>query len=287
MSATSFLWACAVVSFAALPTTVPPALQFDTSAAAVGPTWMLVRAHAASVQPALAAVTSSAENALRGRAFSVVNCTHLPPSGDVHDYQSVGVYWWPCSAQGPQSCSCDAAGICTTRAPSCDTKTQLPWVSCDGHMNHAAVNEYDEPMVAGLAAAVQSLSQGFYWTRDERYAARAVELVRTWFITPATRMAPNLFFGQRFPGAPDGESNGTFSGLIEIDGNLINILDGVSLLAATAPCSVNGTCNASAAWTQDDTAGLLTWLSEWSSWLSTSPFAAQATTFFNKCGGWG
>ena len=145
--------------------------------------------------------------------------------------------------------------------------------------------QYDEPKIAALAATVDALAQGFYWLRKEAYAVHAAALVRAWFVTNSTAMNPNLNFGQSFPGVIP---NGSFSGLIEMDGNLVTILDGVALLAAAAPCGPHGeTCPGSTAWTGEDQTSLLQWLSRWSAWLASSPFSSQALSFFNNHNTWG
>ena len=261
-----------------------PPLQYYTSSAHISAAWALVRAGSPLTAPALSAVTAAAASALRSPSyFSVMNKTRLPPSGDRHDYLSVGVYWWPCSARGPQACTCNATH-CATASPACDVATGLPWVSCDGHMDRPAVNALDQPQIAGLASTVSALAQGYYWTRNEAHAERAATLVRAWFIDPATRMNPNLNFGQAFPGV---ENNGSFSGLIETDGNLVEILDAVALLQAPAPCGAGGApCAGSPAWTPADDAALRAWLAQWSAWLATSPFSATALSFFNNHNTW-
>lgn len=261
-----------------------PPLQFNTSFAAVGPAWALVRASSPLVAPALAALISSANSALRSGPWSVMNKARLPPSGDRHDYYSVGVYWWPCSKLGPQHCACPNTTFCVTAAPTCDAATGLPWVSCDGHFDAPQVSQLDQPQVASMAAATAALAQGFYWTRDERYAARAAALVRAFFLDPATRMNPNLRFGQAFPGVED---NGTFSGLIETDGNFISVLDSIALLQAPAPCGAGGAaCPGSAAWTPADATALQLWLQDWCAWLGSTPYTAYALTFFNNHNTW-
>lgn len=267
----------------ALSQPLPP-LQFNTSFDHIASTWALLRASSPLISQPLAAINASATNALRSPSYSVMNKTRLPPSGDRHDYMSVGVYWWPCSHEGPQTCACPNTTFCVTTSPTCDVSTGLPWVSCDGHFDGPAVASMDEPKLASLAAAVSALAQGFYWTRTEAYAQRAAQLVRTWFLDPATRMNPNLNFGQAFPGV---ENNGTFSGLIETDGNFIQLLDSVALLQAPAPCGENGaSCPGSPAWTPADDAGLRAWLSQWSAWLAGSPFSQQALSMFNNHQTW-
>lgn len=263
-------------------------LQFNTSFAAVNYSWSLIRSHSILVTPVLNSIISNAENALNQRAFSVMNKTLRPPSNDKHDYVSIGVYWWPCSSQrgGPPSCECTngTSSTCVTTSPTCDVTTGLPWVSCDGHINRVANAAGDQPSFAGLSNVVSALAQGFYWTRNETFALRVVELVRIWFLEPDTRMNPNLNFGQSFPGV---SNNGTFSGLIETDGVLINILDSIALLTVDAPCGVGGaSCSGSNVWTQTDDAALISWLTEWSQWLSLSPFSNEALTFFNNHQTW-
>ena len=262
-------------------------LQFNTSFAAVNYSWSLIRAHSILVRPVLNSIISAAENALNQRAFSVMNKTLRPPSNDKHDYVSIAVYWWPCSIRGPiPSCKCTngSSSTCVTTSPTCDITTGLPWVSCDGHMNRAANAAGDQPSIAGLSNVVSALAQGYYWTRNETFAIRAVELVRIWFLEPDTRMNPNLNFGQSFPGVSD---NGTFSGLIETDGALINILDSIALLTVDAPCGVGGApCSGSTAWTEADDTALLAWLTDWSQWLSLSHFSNEALNFFNNHQTW-
>src|SRR5689334_5680509 len=45
--------------------------------------------------PALAALEREAKAALQAGPFSVVDKTNVPPSGDKHDYMSIGPYFWP------------------------------------------------------------------------------------------------------------------------------------------------------------------------------------------------
>lgn len=44
---------------------------------------------------------------------------------------------------------------------------------------------------------------------DKDCAQHAARLVQVWFLDPATRMNPNLRFGQRIPGFTDGRAAGT------------------------------------------------------------------------------
>jgi hypothetical protein len=224
--------------------------------------------------PARDAVLASARAQLGAGPFSVTKKPMLAPSGDPHDYASIGVYWWPCT---------QSVAVCNKSAPSCDASTGKPWVSCDGHFDTKAVAEGDQPSVAALGAAANALGTGFYFSRNETFATRLVELVEAWFLTPATAMNPNLDFGQRFPGDP-GYTNGSFSGIIEVDAQWSLILDALSLISLPAPC--NGPppaapCPPSTAWTAELHAAFIAWLQAWSQWM-TGPFGTQACSFFNN-----
>src|ERR1041385_3564306 len=48
-----------------------------------------------SLAPAVAELERDAKAALDARPFSVVEKTNTPPSGDKHDYMSIGPYFWP------------------------------------------------------------------------------------------------------------------------------------------------------------------------------------------------
>ena len=259
-------------AMAAPPPALPLPLRYNSSLLAR--TWELIRLNDSRVMPALSAALTSARAQLSSGPWSVTTKAMPAPSGDAHDYASIGVYWWPCT---------QSVAVCNISAKSCNASTGMPWVSCDGHFDSKAVAEGDQPSVAALSAAVGALATGFYFSRDEAFAERAVELVEAWFLAPATAMNPNLDFGQRFPGE-QGYSNGSFSGLIEVDSAWSTILDALSLLALPAPCQgppPAAPCAPSGAWTAALNDALLAWLRAWSAWME-GPFGAQACSFFNN-----
>src|SRR5437868_6138387 len=49
----------------------------------------------AAVMPAAKSLRGAADKVVVGPLYSVVNKEFLPPSGDKHDYMSMGTYWWP------------------------------------------------------------------------------------------------------------------------------------------------------------------------------------------------
>ena len=251
-------------------------------------TWATLASSAGrrTLGPALHAIEQHAVGHLHTPLFTVTQCPEVPPSGDRHDYMSAGVYWWPCarvpstgvcnlSACVHDECNCSSVDICNKTSHNCDAATSMPWASCDGHENLKSINLGGLPQLKGMAAAVQALAAGFYWTRNETYAARAVELIAVFFLDPGTRMNPNFNFGQSMPGY----NNGSGSGLVEIDIWLIQVMEGIALINHPASCEG---CVASAAWGATQDASMLEWLKQWSGWLKTTPYSTWACNYRNN-----
>ena len=59
-----------------------------------------------------------------------------------------------------------------------------------------------------LSEAVPALTAGFLLTRRKEFARAAAAHLVAWFVTPATRMNPNLQYSQGYPGGPTGRSYG-------------------------------------------------------------------------------
>lgn len=180
---------------------------------------------------ALEALRRDADEALQRKPVSVLDKPVVPPSGDKHDYMSQAPYFWPNPA----------------------TTNGLPYVRHDGKRNPEIGKLTDHANILSMPEAAQKLALAFYYTRDEKYAAHAALLIRTWFLSPETRMNPNFTFAQAVPGVNSGRG----TGLIE-SRNLVKVVDAVGLLAGAK------------AWSEADQTGLEQWFAAFLDWMQQS-----------------
>lgn len=205
---------------------------------------VLAAGNPAMVQ-AYEALIVSADRELNAGPYSVTYKTALPPSGDKHDYMSMGPYWWPDPTK-PDG---------------------LPYIRRDGEINPERAKYTDRENLGNLLNAVSVLGSAYYFSGDEKYAEHAAKLLRVFFIDPETRMNPNLRFGQAIPGICDGRG----IGIIETAG-LAQMMEGITLMSG------------SKAWTREDDRELKKWLTDYQSWLENHPYGIEERGWHNNHG---
>lgn len=175
---------------------------------------------------------SRANKALNKGPYSVTfEKTKIAPSGDVHDYISQAPYWWP----DPKK----ADG--------------LPYIRRDGRRNPEIYLLHDRTQIGDLTSVVEDLALGYFLSGDEKYAKKANELLKTFFISPSTKMNPNLTYAQYIPGLNDGRG----IGIIESRG-LITIPESIALIQNSKSL------------TEDTRIGVKSWFAMYLRWLNNS-----------------
>ncbi|RKN62796.1 hypothetical protein D7M11_34895 [Paenibacillus ginsengarvi] len=211
--------------------------------------------------PAYRSLLEEADGYLGLKPGSVVDKGTVPPSGDKHDFYSIGKYAWP----------------------DPETPDGMPYIRIDGRINPEVTGErYDLKPYFDMRIRVNALALAYFHSGEKRYAIKASELLRVWFLNPETRMNPNFGFASALPGVYDGMPIGIIEGV-----QLIELLDSVNLLKL------------SDSWTPADNEGLQRWFSSYTDWLLESPagkaefaatdnhgswYAAQIAAFSIYCG---
>jgi len=163
-------------------------------------------------------------------AFEPVTITAFPSTkspGGPHDYFSQADYFWP-DPKNPGG----------------------PYVNRDGQSNPDNFNEHRKAMI-GLSMRMPALAAAWMLTEDDRYGKRACDHLRAWFVTPATRMNPNLEYSQGVVGVATGRSYG--------------IIDTLHLVEVARAASFLG-------WgmTDHDHGAVKDWFRSYLAWMKTS-----------------
>jgi hypothetical protein len=199
-----------------------------------------------------AGAARSAGAARAGSAYALVAATdrvrilkaaqaylHLPPEtitsfptplspGGPHDFFSQADYFWP-NPKDPNG----------------------PYINRDGQSNPANFNEHRKAMIA-LSVRMPALTAAWRLTGQRRYGEQACAHLRAWFVTPETRMNPNLEYAQGVHGVSTGRSWGIIDTL-----HLVEVARAASLVAPHLM-------------TSEDNDAVDVWFRSYLEWLKTS-----------------
>lgn len=149
-------------------------------------------------------------------------------AGGVHDFYSQADYFWP-NPNDPNG----------------------PYINHDGQSNPENFNEHRKAMVA-LSIQMPALTAAWLLTGDPRYGKRAGDHLRAWFVTPATRMNPNLLYAQAVQGISTGRSYGIIDTL-----HLVEVARAASFLTPRV-------------FSAEDSAAVKGWFASYLDWLNQS-----------------
>ena len=179
--------------------------------------------------------------------FTVTEKTKLPPSGNPHDYASYSRYWWP----------------------DPNKKDGLPYIRRDGETNPKSqtLSASDRKRIGALGENTETLALAYYFSGEEKYAIKAAQLIRVWFLDSKTRMNPNLNHAQCRPGHNTGSKSG--------------VLDGRLMIKAFEASLLIGDSNVL---TKDEKQALKNWAEEYLAWLTESQIALKEAASKNNHG---
>ncbi|HKM45194.1 MAG TPA: alginate lyase family protein [Dysgonamonadaceae bacterium] len=186
---------------------------------------------------------------LNMKPLSVVseNKKHIAPSKDPRDYITLSPYWWadPSKADG------------------------IPYIRDDGKRN-PEVYEYPERVNSSLFAEnAELLALMYYFTGEEKYAAKAAEMLRVWFLDPVSGMNPNMTYAQHVPGMQHIRGTG--------------IIDSRRFLKALNAAKI---IESSSSWTSEDKKELQDWAHAFRYWIEHSTNGLTELKAQNNHGLW-
>lgn len=183
------------------------------------------------IQQDIASLSKQADQLLDKKIVSVVEKKFATPCGNPHEYMSMAAYFWPDPSK----------------------PNGLPYIRKDGQRNPDNDKVTDHKGFDDLIKYVSTLSWAYYFTHNEKYAAKGTELCKFWFIDTATYMIPNLNHGQVIMGVDTGRGIGI------IDIHLVpELLDAISILETSK--SMN----------KEVAKGIHDWFDQFLVWLQTS-----------------
>lgn len=196
----------------------------------------------------LATLAQHAPAALKVPLTTVVEGASLP-GGDPHDYVSYARYYWPDPAK-PDG---------------------LPFIKHDGRHNHEQVALGDRPRIGTFTDTVTALAAAWQLNHDETAARRAGVWLRAWYVDPATRMNPNLDYGQVQLGRHGNRGNPT--GVLDTR-DFALVVDALRLLDDSPALSAA------------ERAEIQSWFASYLDWLLTAPNARAERAATNNHGTW-
>ncbi|KAJ7107625.1 chondroitin AC/alginate lyase [Mycena crocata] len=121
----------------------------------------------------------------------------------------------------------------TKPMPASATWTTCPYVVRDGKVN-PDVRTLNGP--SAINAASQSILDNavccaLQGTTADACCQNVLRFIDAFFLTPATRMSPNMNFGQIVRGPGSSSKQGTFTGLVDMRG-VVKVVNGISMIKA-------------------------------------------------------
>jgi beta-galactosidase len=175
-------------------------------------------------------ILKAAEAALVRPSISITQHRAKLSEGGPNDFYSNGDYWWPDPAK-PDG---------------------LPYIRRDGQTNPDNFNQH-RIAIRDLRDSVAALAAAYRITRDDRHVKKSVDLLRVFFLDPATRMNPHLNYAQAIPGRTPGRG--------------IGIIDTLHLIEI--PVAIEA-MKESRAFPPETAAGLKLWFGAYLDWMITS-----------------
>lgn len=188
-------------------------------------------------------VMSAADKYLKESPVTITASTSPRSAGGKHDFFSEGDYWWPDPAN-PNG----------------------PYVQRDGMTNPDNFVDHRRYLMR-LSVQVPALVAAWRLTGKRRYADKASEHLRAWFVDEKTRMNPNLQYAQAIKG--------------RFTGRGIGIIDTIHLVEVAKAVEA---LDASGGMPAADVIEIKKWFSDYLQWMTTHQYGIDEREAKNNHG---
>ena len=174
-------------------------------------------------------VLKAAKQYLTEKPSTITDSSSRRSAGGLHDFFSEADYWWP-DPKNPGG----------------------PYIQRDGMSNPDNFVEHRRALMR-LSVQVPALVAAWKLTKDKRYAARAAEHLRAWFVNEQTRMNPNLQYAQAIHGITTGRGTGIIDTI-----HLVEVARAIDVLKDSSALSMT------------ELGTIIQWFKDYLQWLTTS-----------------
>ena len=191
------------------------------------------------------AILEEANSYLTKKPITVTAAICERSAGTPHDFYSEGDYWWP-NPEDPDG----------------------PYTRRDGQTNPENFVAHRLAM-RDLSRWVASLTAAYQLTKDQKYADKALEHLKAWFIESSTKMNPNLLYAQAIKGRVTGRGIGIIDTI-----HLIEVVKSILVLQELGYLK------------KEDFAGFKDWFNQYVTWLTTHEYGLDEKDHGNNHSTW-
>ena len=174
-------------------------------------------------------VLKAANQYLNEKPITITDASSPRSAGGAHDFFSEADYWWP------------------------DPKNPAgPYIQRDGMSNPDNFVAHRRALMR-LSVQVPALAAAWKLTKNKRYAAKAAEHLRAWFIDERTRMNPNLQYAQAIHGVTTGRGTGIIDTI-----HLVEVARAIEVLKDSSALSMT------------ELGAITQWFKDYLQWMTTS-----------------
>ncbi len=188
-------------------------------------------------------IMTQADWAMQQAPITVTASGNSRSQGTIHDFYSEGDYWWPDPAN-PDG----------------------PYIQKDGMTNPDNFVAHRLAMIR-FSKIIGALASAYVLTNDSKYVAHAFTHLQAWFVSPATKMNPNLLYAQAITRKVSGRGIGIIDTI-----HLMEVAQGISKMEKAANVDMKLLPE------------IKNWFAEYLNWLTTNPYGKEEMEAKNNHG---